>query len=508
MPFVFVASASDLRRDRTRSVELPDLAGNGAYSQRQSHSNHARRRRTVEPLSAVRRRSGGGGDRGRIAVVDQPGRLHVDRLGRDSVFLLKQTVVPELLDPQTCQWTDRLFSYRGGRQRRQTQQELGSASTTGIHRAPARIRQASLRKPSRAPLARVERIALQQAQSGLSGRRHLFEATRLRGDPGRRRTLSVRLQTRQPQDDERISEWRRSSLAIPKSQAWQKILQLHLALDAGPADPRRQGCARGQLAGNHHPRFQPQDHLSQQLHHRFAGLRRQRRAPRRRRKGEVENRERDLQHLENQGVQSRAQFRPRKKQPVGGPRHSQSDRLRNSPGRPTRRRDLESRHRSRRLQSPFLQQPARPDRLPPVSLMGQPPQNPRLSGRPAASFMTFLQNENCWIEALKILAFRRPRSDLEDHRATLESYFREHPPASVKEAMATIEKLTGVKRSPERVRAFLKRMGMKCRKVGMIPAKADIDAQEDFKKNSSSHVWTRPRPGNAWSFSSMPRTSS
>src|SRR5271163_4574107 len=112
------------------------------------------------------------------------------------------------------------------------------------------------------------------------------------------------------------------------------------------------------------------------------------------------------------------------------------------------------------------------------------------------------------IEALKILAFRRPRSDLEDHRATLESYFREHPPASVKEAMATIEKLTGVKRSPERVRAFLKRMGMKCRKVGMIPAKADIDAQEDFKKNSSSHVWKRPRPGNAWSFSSMPRTSS
>src|ERR1700693_1063090 len=109
MPFVSVASTSDLRRDRTRSVELPDFAGNGAYSQRQSHSNHARRRRTVEPLSAVRRRSGGCGDRGRVAVVDQLGRLHVDRLGWDAVFLLEQTVVPELLDPQTRQWTDRLF---------------------------------------------------------------------------------------------------------------------------------------------------------------------------------------------------------------------------------------------------------------------------------------------------------------------------------------------------------------------------------------------------------------
>src|SRR5271156_224362 len=174
-----------------------------------------------------------------------------------------------------------------------------------------------------------------------------------------------------------------------------KILHLHLALDAGPADPRRQGCARGRLAGNHHPRFQRQDHLSQQLHHRSAGRRRQHRAPRRRRKGEVENRKRNFQHAENQGVQSRAQFRPRKKQPVGGPSHSQSDRLRNSPGRRTRRQDLESRHRSRRLQSPFLQQPARPDRLPAFSLMGQPPQNPRLSGRSAAPFMTLFQNENC-----------------------------------------------------------------------------------------------------------------
>jgi transposase len=88
------------------------------------------------------------------------------------------------------------------------------------------------------------------------------------------------------------------------------------------------------------------------------------------------------------------------------------------------------------------------------------------------------------IEALKVLPFRRPRSDLEDHRDTLEAYFREHPPASAKQAMATIERLTGLKRSPERVRVFLTRMGMKCRKVGMIPAKADPVAQEAFKKTA------------------------
>ena len=111
------------------------------------------------------------------------------------------------------------------------------------------------------------------------------------------------------------------------------------------------------------------------------------------------------------------------------------------------------------------------------------------------------------IEALKTLTFRRPASDLEDHRGTLEAYFHENPPASAREAMAMIEKLTGLKRSPERVRAFLKRMGMKCRKVGMIPAKADIEAQENFKKKSLSRVWKKPRRDNARFSSLMPRTS-
>ncbi len=92
------------------------------------------------------------------------------------------------------------------------------------------------------------------------------------------------------------------------------------------------------------------------------------------------------------------------------------------------------------------------------------------------------------IEALKVIRFRQPRSDMEDRRDTIEAYFREHPPATAKEAMAAIEKLTGLKRSPQRVRVFMKRMGLKCRKVGMIPAKVDIEAQEAFKKKSLSRV--------------------
>ena len=52
------------------------------------------------------------------------------------------------------------------------------------------------------------------------------------------------------------------------------------------------------------------------------------------------------------------------------------------------------------------------------------------------------------IEALKMVRFYRPQRDLGRHQETLEGYFREHPPPSVKHAMATIAALTGVRRSP------------------------------------------------------------
>ncbi len=48
--------------------------------------------------------------------------------------------------------------------------------------------------------------------------------------------------------------------------------------------------------------------------------------------------------------------------------------------------------------------------------------------------------------------------------------------------MAKIEELTGIKRSENRVRVFLRHIGMAPRKVGMIPAKADPAKQERFIK--------------------------
>ena len=86
------------------------------------------------------------------------------------------------------------------------------------------------------------------------------------------------------------------------------------------------------------------------------------------------------------------------------------------------------------------------------------------------------------IEQLKHLEPHRPRSALHRHRATIEAEFRQQPPATVAEAAARIEALTGIARKPTQVRQFLNVLGMRPRRVGVLPAKADVAAQEAFKK--------------------------
>lgn|SRR5574340_170331 len=61
------------------------------------------------------------------------------------------------------------------------------------------------------------------------------------------------------------------------------------------------------------------------------------------------------------------------------------------------------------------------------------------------------------VEKLKEVHFYRPESDLSHHSTSLEAYFRDNPPASIKEAQSEIEALTGIKRSETQVREFLKK---------------------------------------------------
>lgn len=85
------------------------------------------------------------------------------------------------------------------------------------------------------------------------------------------------------------------------------------------------------------------------------------------------------------------------------------------------------------------------------------------------------------IETLKTVPFPGRRSQLADYRTLIAADFRQRPPTCVAEAAQRIEQLTGLKRGPTQVRRFLKTLGMRPRKVGQIPAKADLEAQATFK---------------------------
>ncbi|MEJ7679692.1 MAG: IS630 family transposase [Segetibacter sp.] len=55
--------------------------------------------------------------------------------------------------------------------------------------------------------------------------------------------------------------------------------------------------------------------------------------------------------------------------------------------------------------------------------------------------------------------------------------FRTRPPMNAAEAAQRISEMTGINRSQQQVRAFMKRHGLKFIKCGHIPAKADNEAQ-------------------------------
>jgi transposase len=99
------------------------------------------------------------------------------------------------------------------------------------------------------------------------------------------------------------------------------------------------------------------------------------------------------------------------------------------------------------------------------------------------------------IEQLKELNFYRPQSDLVKHKAKIEEDFRNHPPATMKEAAHRLEALTGIKRSEPQVSQFLKSLGIKRRKVGMLPAKAEPAQQVSFKREQLEPVLEAAQQG-------------
>jgi transposase len=91
--------------------------------------------------------------------------------------------------------------------------------------------------------------------------------------------------------------------------------------------------------------------------------------------------------------------------------------------------------------------------------------------------------------------YRNPESLLEAHSKLILSHLDTHPVQSINEAVAVIEELTGIKRSPTQVRQFLLRHGYKWRKMGQIPGKANVEKQNEWLENTLEPYIEQARKG-------------
>ena len=87
------------------------------------------------------------------------------------------------------------------------------------------------------------------------------------------------------------------------------------------------------------------------------------------------------------------------------------------------------------------------------------------------------------IKALYLVNYGTNTSELLKYQTTLVDSLEKVPVASLAEAKARIEKLTNIKRSLTSVATFLKSQGFRFRKLGHIPAKADIENQSKWLKD-------------------------
>ena len=99
------------------------------------------------------------------------------------------------------------------------------------------------------------------------------------------------------------------------------------------------------------------------------------------------------------------------------------------------------------------------------------------------------------VERLKELRFYRPSSALDAQATSVEQALRERPPRSVKEAVARIAALTGIRRGLSQVRQWMRGLGLRYRKVGMIPAKADAQAQAQYRVEQLEPVLRQAQAG-------------
>jgi transposase len=93
------------------------------------------------------------------------------------------------------------------------------------------------------------------------------------------------------------------------------------------------------------------------------------------------------------------------------------------------------------------------------------------------------------LELIRHIAVQEPHGELDKQRGCLEELFGKEPPRSVKHARHLIEQHTGIRRSLTQVRHFLHRLGLKPRKVAVIPIppkstlEEHVKTQAEFREN-------------------------
>ncbi|MCU0428273.1 MAG: winged helix-turn-helix domain-containing protein [Candidatus Kapabacteria bacterium] len=92
------------------------------------------------------------------------------------------------------------------------------------------------------------------------------------------------------------------------------------------------------------------------------------------------------------------------------------------------------------------------------------------------------------LDVVRTTHYQGKSSELHRYADELKAYFTAHPPHSMKQAAAVIEERTGLKRSTQQVREFVRSLGFRPLRTGLLPAKADAQKQEDFKKKTWSLV--------------------
>ena len=92
------------------------------------------------------------------------------------------------------------------------------------------------------------------------------------------------------------------------------------------------------------------------------------------------------------------------------------------------------------------------------------------------------------LDTLATLNYKGQPSKLNQFAEQLVFDFIINPFTTLKQAQDHIEKATGLKRSVPQIKAFIKRVNIKRRKVGQIPDKVDVIKQDNFIKNKLNRL--------------------